>query len=95
MNQRRLTVDQRLALVKFEVDKKPHINIKKDRCRRCSSRPCVSACPAGLYSVDENGELHFNYEGCLECGTCRIVCPHGAVEWSYPRGGFGVWFQFG
>jgi ferredoxin like protein len=31
----------------------------------------------------------------LECGTCRIACPHSALEWEYPRSGFGVQFRFG
>ena len=95
MSTRRLSVDQRLALVKFEVDKTPHITIDKEKCETCESKPCIPACPAGLYSLGEDGKLHFNYEGSLECGTCRIICPLGAIKWNYPRGGFGVWFQFG
>ena len=35
-------------------------------------------------------------DGCLECGTCRVVCAEtGEVEWNYPRGGYGVLFKFG
>ena len=43
------------------------------------------------------GEISFDYAGCLECGTCRVVCPRSAeaLKWSYPRGGFGVQFRFG
>ncbi|MBU1208420.1 MAG: hypothetical protein KKH04_16085 [Proteobacteria bacterium] len=26
------------------------------------------------------------YEGCLECGSCRIGCPHLNIEWRFPRG---------
>lgn len=92
---KRLSIEQRLSLTKFEVYGEPHITIDKERCRECGAKPCIRSCPAGLYSLDESGELHFNYEGCLECGTCRIVCPMGAVKWGYPPGGFGVWYQFG
>jgi len=43
----------------------------------------------------QEGELHFQYEDCIECGTCKIICPKGAVEWNYPRGTFGVTFRYG
>ena len=32
---------------------------------------------------------------CIECGTCRILCPYYNVSWKYPRGGFGVAYKFG
>jgi len=89
------TVDQRLSLTKFNVDKEPHIKVNTEICRRCKVKPCVKACPAGLYTIGDDGELHYNYEGCLECGTCRVICPLGAIEWSFPRGGFGVWYKYG
>jgi ferredoxin like protein len=37
----------------------------------------------------------FSYEGCLECGTCRMVCSFHAVNWSYPKQGNGVLYRFG
>ena len=92
---RRLRIEERLALTKFEIHGKPHITVDEEKCETCSEKPCVVACPAGLYTVDENGKLRFNYEGCLECGTCRLICPYNAVKWEYPPGGFGVWYKFG
>ncbi len=89
------SVEKRLTLTKFIIDKKPHIEVNYEICRKCESRICVKACPAGLYTIDENGELRFNYEGCLECGTCKMVCPLNAIKWNFPRGGFGVYYQFG
>ncbi|WP_192902944.1 ferredoxin family protein, partial [Pelotomaculum propionicicum] len=48
------------------------------------------------YTLKEDGELSFDYAGCLECGTCRIICPkEGAISWQYPRGGFGINFRYG
>ena len=48
-------------------------------------------CPAGLYVIDDQGNLSFDYAGCLECGTC-LVAGAGTVvaSWNYPRGGMGV-----
>jgi len=37
-----------------------------------------------------------DYAGCLECGTCRVVCnDKGIVKWEYPKGTFGVNFRYG
>jgi ferredoxin like protein len=55
----------------------------------------VMACPANLYS-HEGGKLSFNYEGCLECGTCRVLSLGKAIEsWTYPRGAKGVEYHQG
>ena len=35
-------------------------------------------------------------DGCLECGSCRVICTeHTNVAWEYPRGGHGILFKFG
>ena len=34
--------------------------------------------------------IGLDYAGCLECGTCRLVCDSDNVDWNYPRGGFGI-----
>jgi ferredoxin like protein len=86
----------KLARVAFHIDREPHIKVDKEQCARCLSKPCLSACPAGNYTLDDGrAELVFNYEGCLECGTCRFICPLDAIDWSYPRGGFGVVYKWG
>lgn len=55
----------------------------------------MKACPAGLYKRDDGG-VRFDYAGCLECGTCRILGLGSALEqWEYPRGTFGVEFRYG
>jgi len=30
------------------------------------------------------------YAGCLEYGSCQIVCIYGSVKWKYPRCEFAV-----
>jgi len=92
---KRKSVEERLALTKFEVYSEPHIILQKKKCKVCKSKICISSCPAGLFTLDESGEITFTYEGCLECGTCRIVCSQNAIEWNYPHGGFGVQYKFG
>ncbi|MET1102165.1 MAG: 4Fe-4S dicluster domain-containing protein [Pyrodictiaceae archaeon] len=90
-----LSIEERVSLTKFNIHDKPHIIVKTDLCEKCRTKPCIITCPAGLFQIDENGKLVFIYEGCLECGACRVICPYEAVEWHYPSGGYGVWYRFG
>lgn len=91
--------EDKMATVHFRINKKEaHITLKKDLCESgiCRDKPCLTVCPAGNYIWDEPGNtMAFNYEGCLECGTCRHICPLDAIEWNYPRGGFGVNYLWG
>ncbi len=87
-------LDLKLGTLTFRPDPEPHITIEPERCRCCAGRPCTTVCPAGLY-VWENDQLVHNCEGCLECGSCRAVCPHGAIAWRYPLGGYGVLYRWG
>jgi ferredoxin like protein len=89
---KKLSVEARLGLVAFTIDSEPHIKLKEDECEKCNLRYCLFVCPARLYT-EEEGKVKFNYEGCLECGTCRIACDK--IEWNYPRGGFGAHYQYG
>jgi ferredoxin like protein len=92
-----MSVEQLLGFDKFAVDDDhAHIKVDKEICKTCPGKPCTYACPAGLYTVKE-GAISFDYAGCLECGTCRVVCPNAekALTWAYPRGGFGIQFRYG
>ena len=86
------SVDERLELVRFKVDKTPHIRLNRETCVGCETNACVYVCPAGLFEL-LGGEMHFSYEHCLECGTCYVACDRKAIEWEYPRGGWGVSFR--
>lgn len=91
-----VNVDEKLAVDKYDVDEEnAHIELVADPAD-AEFRKLVLACPAALYKVDENGEKSFDYAGCLECGTCRIVCGDTIVEkWTYPRGGMGISYREG
>ncbi|MBN2282577.1 MAG: 4Fe-4S dicluster domain-containing protein [Deltaproteobacteria bacterium] len=89
-----MKVEDKLALNKFDVDRDVHITVNDVVCVECELKPCVSVCPAECYVIREN-HMTFSYEGCLECGSCRIACPKGAIDWVYPRGGFGICYQYG
>lgn len=89
-----LAFDDRMATVEFRVGERAHITIDGDSCRGCTTKACVSACPANLFAPLADGSILFNYEQCFECGTCYLVCnTAGAITWTYPDGGHGVVFQ--
>ncbi len=87
-------LEERLGLLKYNFDKEPHIKVNMEKCEHCDPRACVAGCPAGCFKVQEE-KLVFTYEDCIECGTCKIICPRNAIEWNYPRGTFGVSFRHG
>ncbi len=90
-------MEERLYHNRYRVDEgRPHVVIHRRAVDSDALRSLVHLCPAGCYSKNEKGRVEVTLDGCMECGTCRIVC-QGAPEliWNYPRGGFGVLFKFG
>jgi len=87
-------VGEKLQLVRFRISPEAHIKVDKSRCQKCPHQACAYVCPAACYTRADDGEILFAYEGCLECGSCGIVCDQGAIEWNYPRGGYGVSYRF-
>jgi ferredoxin like protein len=86
--------EDRMATVDFRVAPTAHITVDSDVCRSCTTKACVSACPAGLFVPTSDGGVLFNYEQCFECGTCYLVCnAEGALTWNYPEGGAGVAYR--
>lgn len=89
-----IPLEERMRTVRFKVDDRPHIVVNAAVCNHCSVRACVYVCPANLFVPLDDGGILFNYEECFECGTCYIACnQEGAIQWSYPRGGYGVTFR--
>lgn len=91
-----VNVDVKLGINKFHVDEgHPHIIIR-EHPDMAAFHTLTLACPAGLYKLQPDGTIRFDYAGCLECGTCRILCRDSVLdEWNYPRGTFGVEYRYG
>ncbi|MBA3056101.1 MAG: ferredoxin family protein [Sphingomonadales bacterium] len=90
-------VEEKLFQNRYLVDAgRPHIKVKAHDVPSAGLLAMVHLCPAGCYSATESGQVEVAADGCVECGTCRIVT-HGTgeLEWNYPRGGFGVLYKFG
>ena len=94
-----IKVEEKLFQNRYRVDAgRPHITIKDPQicATSCDKKQCTVCCPAGCYTEEGNGRVVMISDGCLECGTCRIICDeHHNVEWDWPRGGFGILFKFG
>ncbi|MBF0384295.1 MAG: 4Fe-4S dicluster domain-containing protein [Candidatus Omnitrophica bacterium] len=91
---KKLSIEDKLFLVKNKKDKISHITINKKICKKCQHKACLIVCPAKSYE-ENHGTIEVAYENCLECGSCRVICTDGAIKWENPRGGFGVRFKNG
>jgi ferredoxin like protein len=98
MSPQNLTLDARLGLDKYEIDEEfAHITVDATRCQVCAKKPCLTVCPAQVYTWVEE-RVAVRYENCLECGTCQIACDmggSGGITWRNPQGGFGILFRYG
>jgi ferredoxin like protein len=89
-----IDIEKLSSITIFRPDRDSHILLKKEICRTCQNHACVALCPAKCYTYDEKSErLSVVFENCLECGTCYVACDKGAVDWTYPKGGYGVSYR--
>ena len=92
-----MTLEAKLGLLTYKNDHESHIKITDPQvCLKCPNKPCVTACPAKVYTWDEDKKaIITSYENCIECGAARMLCPFYNIEWHPPRGGFGVSYKYG
>ena len=91
-----MNLDNKLYTLKYSSDTNSHLFANQKLCKICDTRCCTYICPAGVYEWnEEKQELIIKHENCLECGACRIACPHSAIDWNYQKGTKGVTFRQG
>lgn len=93
-----VNVDAKLSIDKFYVDEEEAHIVLNQRAETDPDeyRKLMLACPADLYKRDDQGRIQFDYAGCLECGTCRILCGNTILEkWEFPKGTFGIEYRWG
>jgi ferredoxin like protein len=90
-------VEEKLYNNRYLVDSgNPHVKIIDTKNPSPALEKMVNICPAGCYSKNDDGKIEVQPDGCMECGTCRIVTSEtGELQWDYPRGGYGISFKFG
>jgi Fe-S-cluster-containing dehydrogenase component len=64
---------------KFEVGKYPNARLVSLplMCMHCKSAPCVEACPTGATYRRNDGIVLVDYDKCVGCRYCVVVCPYG------------------
>ncbi|MCJ8346122.1 4Fe-4S dicluster domain-containing protein [bacterium] len=91
----RMSVKDRLATNKTKLSKKPHIVVETEICDTICKHHCTTrVCPAKCFEIIED-KMQFQYEDCIECGTCLHACDQGAVSWAFPESGHGITFRLG
>jgi len=90
-------IDDILMSLKYFTDEQElHLAIIEPIvCQECVEKPCIDFCPVGAYRLQDGNTVQIAVQSCIECGTCRLLCPYQNVSWKYPRGGFGVSYKFG
>jgi ferredoxin like protein len=90
-------VEDKLFQNRYLVDAgRAHIKVRPHTVPSLQLLSLLKACPARCYDLNDKGQVEITVDGCVECGTCRIIGePTGDIEWHYPRGGYGVLFKFG
>lgn len=84
-----LSISERLGKVSYRnqgrSESRAHIVVDTDVCSGTCPHKCTTyVCPANCYTLGEDGNVNFQFEDCIECGTCLYACDQGAVAWSYP-----------
>lgn len=92
-----LDVEEKLSRVSWHEAEESNLDIEsKATCRECETRFCEIICPAEVWVFEEGDNLpNIQWENCLECGACRIVCPENNIVWEHQEGGEGFAFKFG
>lgn len=97
MTELTVRVEDKLFQNRYLVDAgRAHIKVRPHAAPSPELLSLLNACPARCYELNAAGQVEITPDGCMECGTCRVIAePTGDIEWSYPRGGYGVLFKFG
>lgn len=89
-----MSVNESLAHNIYHPDDVSHIDLREIDEQQQALLEKI--CPAGLFQHDASGQLSFHYQGCLECGCCRLVMGKtAALSWRYPSSGSGIILRFG
>lgn len=96
----KLDIKNKLGVTTWNNDKhdNAHITVKPEICAKCPHQLCITGCPTEcfkFYKVEGVEKMKFQYEDCVECGACDIMCDQGSVSWTNPRGTYGVQYNHG
>lgn len=56
-------------------------------CQQCQDAPCINVCPVKALSRNpELGYVKLDYDICIGCRACVVVCPFGAMSYNAADG---------
>lgn len=94
-------VETKLGTLEWKKSPEPSVVIKdsspESPCvAKCQDKPCTKVCPAKVYEWEPaHNKIIANYENCIECGACRMLCPFDNIQCEWPGGGMGVKYKYG
>ena len=95
------TVEAKLGTLEWKKAPESNIELKDASATSpcvamCADKPCASVCPAKVYEWEPaHQKIIVNYENCIECGACRMLCPFDNILCDWPAGGMGVKYKYG
>lgn len=93
---KKMSVEDKLGLLQHKKNVQPHIKVNEQVCKeRCKTKLCTIVCPSKSYELNQNDTVLLHYENCMECGSCRIICPEHNIRWNYPVFGSGIIYRYG
>ncbi len=88
---KKLKLEELLQRDVWDVDEIRHIEILDQR--GLPVKALLLLCPMGCYTT-AGEKLLMSYEGCVECGICRVLSSPHQIRWEYPRSGKGIQYRF-
>ena len=96
-----VSVETKLGTLEWKKSPEAHITLRDASASapcvdRCHDKPCTKVCPAKVYEWEAaHKKIIVNYENCIECGACRMLCPFDNIQCDWPNGGMGVKYKYG
>ena len=78
-------VEDKLFYNRYLVDAgRAHIKVRPHTVPTSALLTLLKACPARCYELNDKGQVEVTVDGCVECGTCRVIGEPSVTPWRTP-----------